>query len=171
MDAGSRRHTREAAANRVREFSRVRVLIFLSGVMFFAFFFTMVIVMVIVMAVAALGEGRIVAGSLQAAAELKLDALEIDLFEREQGERLLIDRRRERFLALRRVFALHAPKPEASRQRSTSVLLENASIDDLLVVEARANAAFIAFEFDLFVLICRVAQLHHEAFERRPEIS
>ena len=48
-----------------------------------------------------LGESRVVSGGFSAATELKPDPLEIGLFERDQGERLLIYGRRERLVALR----------------------------------------------------------------------
>ena len=118
-------------------------LLFLFVMVFFAFFFVMVFFaffLVRGMAVGALGERRNVTGSLQAAAELKLDPLEIELFEREQGERLLIDGRRERFLARRRVVALPCPKtPKRPVNGPRLFCSKTASIDDLIIVEGRCR--------------------------------
>ena len=111
------------------------VMFFLVSMPFVLFF------SLVRMAVRSLGERGIVARRLQAAAELNLDTLEIQFFQGKQCERLLIDRRRERFLTRGRVVTLQARESETTRQRPPTILFEDAPIDELIVVETGSDTA------------------------------
>ena len=115
---------------------------------------------------------RAVAVGLESAAELKLDRLEIKLLQREGRDAGLVDRRGQRFCARHVVVSLQAPETETARQSPFRLLLELPAVDELLVVEPRADRLLsVLEELDLFVLPVSEAQPEGKALDRRTQVA
>ena len=111
-------------------------------------------------AVAILGIVGAVAVVLDAAAELELDAFEAELFEREDGKRILFDLARdELFGAVDLVLAVKALETEAAGQLPVARLLEQRTVGKRLVVENGAGFLFAVENLQLFVPVIGVVEI------------
>ena len=134
------------------------VPVFLALLVMFVMF--VVFVLMFFMTSDALGVGRGIALPFEPGPELELHPLELELFQREEGESLLVHGRRQSLFAGCAVVPVDAPDSKAPAPDPLLALLGDRTIDELIIVKLGADDLIAVLEMlNLVVLPAYGVQL------------